>query len=292
MCAPFNAHTAKAPASRRIQTRRSGVHGRGVFALQDIAEGEVLVEYTGEVISWQEAQDRHPHDPSQPNHTFYFHVDEDRVIDAKLRRQLGALDQPQLRPQLLCRRAGRPHFHHRAAQYQGGRRAELRLRPDHRRALHPKLKAEYPCWCGAATCRGTLLAPKRGWRRPCPTCLRQSPARPKPRHQKPARPLPRRAARHDRPHPLACRGRLGGRGPAAAGLHGRGAAQHRLHQHRADAPRPRRPDRAHAAGGRAANRRARPPGPRVAKRCGGFADAVAGPALAPRTGRACRWPWA
>lgn len=59
-----------------------GVHGRGVFALQDIAAGEVLVEYTGEIISWQEAQDRHPHDPSQPNHTFYFHVDEDRVIDA------------------------------------------------------------------------------------------------------------------------------------------------------------------------------------------------------------------
>ena len=23
-----------------------------------------------------------------------------------------------------------------------------------------KLKAEYPCWCGAPTCRGTLLAPK------------------------------------------------------------------------------------------------------------------------------------
>ena len=55
---------------RRIQTRRSGVHGNGVFAVQDIAEGEVLVEYTGEIISWQEAQDRHPHDPLQPNHTF------------------------------------------------------------------------------------------------------------------------------------------------------------------------------------------------------------------------------
>ena len=27
-----------------------------------------------------------------------------------------------------------------------------------------KLKAEYPCWCGAKTCRGTLLAPKRGKR--------------------------------------------------------------------------------------------------------------------------------
>jgi len=28
----------------------------------------------------------------------------------------------------------------------------------------PKLKAEYPCWCGAKNCRGTLLAPKRGQR--------------------------------------------------------------------------------------------------------------------------------
>jgi len=25
----------------------------------------------------------------------------------------------------------------------------------------PKLKAEYPCWCGSPKCRGTLLAPKR-----------------------------------------------------------------------------------------------------------------------------------
>jgi SET domain-containing protein len=24
-----------------------------------------------------------------------------------------------------------------------------------------KLKAEYPCWCGSKSCRGTLLAPKR-----------------------------------------------------------------------------------------------------------------------------------
>jgi SET domain-containing protein len=24
-----------------------------------------------------------------------------------------------------------------------------------------KLKAEHPCWCGAKTCRGTLLSPKK-----------------------------------------------------------------------------------------------------------------------------------
>ena len=24
-----------------------------------------------------------------------------------------------------------------------------------------RIKAEYACWCGAASCRGTMLAPKR-----------------------------------------------------------------------------------------------------------------------------------
>ena len=70
---------------RRIQTRRSGVHGKGVFALQDIAEGETLFEYEGEVITWKEALRRHPHDPAQPNHTFYFHIDDKRVIDGGVR---------------------------------------------------------------------------------------------------------------------------------------------------------------------------------------------------------------
>ena len=28
----------------------------------------------------RQALRRHPHDPSQPNHTFYFHIDDGRVI--------------------------------------------------------------------------------------------------------------------------------------------------------------------------------------------------------------------
>lgn len=65
--------------------RRSGVHGRGVFAMRDIAAGARLIEYRGEVIDWPEALRRHPHDPSQPNHTFYFHLDDGRVIDGNVR---------------------------------------------------------------------------------------------------------------------------------------------------------------------------------------------------------------
>ena len=68
---------------RRIQVRRSGVHGKGVFALQAIGEGELIIEYKGQIISWPEALRRHPHDPADPDHTFYFHIDDGNVIDAK-----------------------------------------------------------------------------------------------------------------------------------------------------------------------------------------------------------------
>jgi SET domain-containing protein len=84
------ASVAKAPSApvvlargRRIQVQRSGVHGKGVFALVPIPRGAVIIEYTGERIDWPEALRRHPHDPTDPNHTFYFHIDDGRVIDAK-----------------------------------------------------------------------------------------------------------------------------------------------------------------------------------------------------------------
>lgn len=135
-----------------------------MFALVDLAEGETLIEYVGEIVSWAQAQDRHPHDPSNPNHTFYFHVDEDRVIDALYGGNSSR----------WINHACEPNCE---ADEQNGRIFIKTLRPiaageelnydygliiDERYTA--KLKAEYPCWCGAATCRGTLLAPKRGKR--------------------------------------------------------------------------------------------------------------------------------
>ena len=71
-------------SSRRVAVRRSGVHGKGVFAAKPIAAGERLIEYKGERISWKEALRRHPHNPDEPNHTFYFALDDGRVIDGKV----------------------------------------------------------------------------------------------------------------------------------------------------------------------------------------------------------------
>ena len=148
-------------SSRRIQVRRSGVHGKGVFAVQDIAEGETIIEYVGEVITWDEAQDRHPHDPSDPNHTFYFHVDEDRVIDALYGGNSSRWINHSCDPNCEADEEGGRVFIKALRNIQAGEELNYDYGLIIDEPYTKKLKAEYPCWCGAKNCRGTLLAPKR-----------------------------------------------------------------------------------------------------------------------------------
>jgi len=157
--------TAPANSARRIQTRRSGVHGKGVFALQDIAAGETIIEYVGEVVTWQEAQDRHPHDPKDPNHTFYFHVDADRVIDAKYGGNSSRWINHSCDPNCEADEEGGRVFIKALRDIAAGEELNYDYGLIIEERYTKKLKAEYPCWCGAANCRGTLLAPKKGFRR-------------------------------------------------------------------------------------------------------------------------------
>ncbi|MBS0467352.1 MAG: SET domain-containing protein-lysine N-methyltransferase [Proteobacteria bacterium] len=163
------ATAAATPApGRRIQTRRSGVHGRGVFAMQDIAEGEVIIEYKGEVISWQEAQDRHPHDPEQPNHTFYFHIDDEHVIDGKHHGNCARWINHSCDPNCYADERGGRVFITALRNIAAGEELNYDYGLMVQERYTKKLKAEYPCWCGSRNCRGTLLAPKRGWSPPGP----------------------------------------------------------------------------------------------------------------------------
>ena len=157
-----SAPAARAPvvSGRRIQTRRSGVHGKGMFAVQDLAEGETLIEYVGEVISWKEALRRHPHDPTDPNHTFYFHVDEKHVIDAKHGGNSSRWINHSCAPNCEADEQKGRVFIKALRNIPAGDELfyDYGLIIDAK--YTKKLKAEYPCWCGAPTCRGTLLAPK------------------------------------------------------------------------------------------------------------------------------------
>ena len=155
------AEKAGKAAGRRIQVRRSGVHGKGVFAVLPIAKGETIIEYTGERIDWPEALRRHPHDPSDPHHTFYFSVGDDHVLDA-----------------LYGGNASRWINHSCDPNCVADENDEGRVFIKARRKLEPgeelfydyglviderytrKLKKQYECRCGAKKCRGTMLSPK------------------------------------------------------------------------------------------------------------------------------------
>ena len=149
------------PSQAPLAVRASGVHGRGVYATAPLAAGDRLIEYVGEIISWDEALRRHPHDPEQPNHTFYFHIDDGRVIDAlhggNDSRWINHSCEPNCEAEEKKGRvfikalrdiaAGEELFYDYGLVLEGRHTA--------------KIKAEYACHCGHAECRGTMLAPKR-----------------------------------------------------------------------------------------------------------------------------------
>jgi uncharacterized protein len=146
---------------RRIQVRKSGIHGKGVFALRAIEPGETIIEYKGEVITWAEAQKRHPHDPEDPNHTFFFHVDDERVIDGKVNGNAARWINHACDPNCEADEEDGRVFIKALQPIAPGEELfyDYGLIIDERYTA--KLKKEYACRCGSTKCRGTMLAPKR-----------------------------------------------------------------------------------------------------------------------------------
>ena len=146
---------------RRIQVRRSGVHGKGVFALAPIARDDFIIEYKGEVITWKEALRRHPHDPKDPDHTFYFHIDDKHVIDAKFRGNAARWINHACNPNCEADEVGERVFIKALRAIRPGEELfyDYGLIIDER--YSPKLKKQFECRCGTRGCRGTMLAPKR-----------------------------------------------------------------------------------------------------------------------------------
>ncbi|MCH7343414.1 SET domain-containing protein-lysine N-methyltransferase [Pelomonas sp. CA6] len=151
-----------ASGGRRILVRASGVHGRGVYAVAEIPAGDLIIEYRGERIGWDEALRRHPHDPRQPDHTFYFHLgDGSEVIDALYGGNSARWINHSCEPNCEAREEGGRVFIHALRDILPGEELfyDYGLVIDER--YTPALKKRFACRCGSPLCRGTMLAPKR-----------------------------------------------------------------------------------------------------------------------------------
>ncbi len=141
--------------------RTSKVHGNGVFAARAIPVGTKIIEYGGKTISAKEADRRHPTNPDDPFHTFFFSLSSGKVID-------GNDEGNEAR---WINHACAPNCE--SSEGKGGKRVYIMAKRDIKRGeelnydyglaiegekLTKKVKAQYLCRCGAETCRGTMLA--------------------------------------------------------------------------------------------------------------------------------------
>jgi uncharacterized protein len=142
----------------RIVARRSPIHGRGVFAVTELPRGGRILEYRGEVISWDEAIARHQA-ATDAGHTFYFDRGDGSVIDGGRGGNSARWINHGCEPNCETVETDGRVFVHALRPISAGE--ELLI--DYRLAVDDpddeEVRALYACECGAPSCRRTMLAP-------------------------------------------------------------------------------------------------------------------------------------
>ena len=144
--------------------RHSPIHGNGVFAARAIPAGTRIIEYGGKRISAKEADRRHPTNPDDPFHTFFFSLSSGRVIDGDDHGNDAKWINHSCDPNCKSTEGRHGKRVYIVAKRDIAKGEELNydygLFIDDK--LTKKLREQYACRCGASSCRGTMLAlPKK-----------------------------------------------------------------------------------------------------------------------------------
>ncbi|MDH5824034.1 SET domain-containing protein-lysine N-methyltransferase [Luteimonas sp. RD2P54] len=155
-------------ARKKIEARLSPIHGNGVFATEAIAKGERVIRYKGKLRTHEEV-DAEYGDIDEDGHTFLFTLNDDYVIDANVEgnvaRWINHSCEPNCEAVVEEDDESRPHkdkvFIEAIRDIRAGEELTYNygITLDERHT--PKLKKLWGCRCGAKTCTGTMLQPKR-----------------------------------------------------------------------------------------------------------------------------------
>jgi SET domain-containing protein len=146
---------------RRFIVRRSGIHGRGVFALTDIPKATRLMEYVGERITHKEADRRYAAEHEYSPHTMLFAVDDRTVIDATRWGNSSRFINHSCSPNCEADEEDGRIFISTLKNVPAG----TELTYDYNLILEerhtPAVKRAHACFCGVRGCRGTMLGSKK-----------------------------------------------------------------------------------------------------------------------------------
>jgi len=155
-------HTASLTASKmnalrcrpkNIQFGKSSIHSWGVFALEEIAAEEMVVEYIGEYIQEKVANLREKLYAKQGYDDYMFRVDDHLIIDATKKGNLAR----------FINHSCDPNCYTRVVHVQNTPRivifSKRKIKPGEELTYDYKFPIEedkIPCLCGSKNCRGTL----------------------------------------------------------------------------------------------------------------------------------------
>ena len=152
----------KSSAKRRVTVRKSGIHGRGVFALRDIPKGAEILRYRGKLRTHDEVSRLYDTDDG---HTFLFTLNEQFVVDGNVggnsSRWINHACQPNCEAYVIEPPSGRPEAEYIVIESRRDIPAGAELTYDYRIApeepVTRRLLELWKCGCGSRRCRGTML---------------------------------------------------------------------------------------------------------------------------------------
>ncbi|MFO7306443.1 MAG: SET domain-containing protein-lysine N-methyltransferase [Gammaproteobacteria bacterium] len=140
-----------------IETRRSRIHGLGVYAIAPIKKGTRIIEYLGERISHAEADRRYARKANDDGHTFLFIASSRTVIDASVNGNDARFINHSCDPncEAVIER-GRVYIE-AIRDIEPGEELGYDYQLTWESTDDPEDLALYACRCGAKNCRGTML---------------------------------------------------------------------------------------------------------------------------------------
>lgn len=137
--------------------RKSPIAGYGAFATRRIRKGQRIIEYVGEIITQAESDRRYPDNGRDNHHTFLFEIDDVRVIDASYGGNAARFINHSCDPNCeAIDEEGRIFIFARRNIQPGTELAyDYSYAPE--KGDTAAIAAQYPCYCGARRCRGTIM---------------------------------------------------------------------------------------------------------------------------------------
>jgi SET domain-containing protein len=135
-----------------IEVRESGVHGHGVYAMESIANGTRIIEYTGQRVSWEAA----PNDENDP-HTFNFGLDNGEVINPEIGGNEARWINHGCDPNCEAIEEDDRIFIHALRDIQAGEELFYDYALEIDEPITEESKKKFACRCRSPNCRGTML---------------------------------------------------------------------------------------------------------------------------------------